>query len=184
MQDQEKNPWVTKSSKVVYDNPWIGIREDQIINPAGNDGLYGVVSFKNLAIGIVTLDHKGYTHLVGQYRYPLNEYSWEITEGGCLIGEEEPLEAAQRELKEETGLIAAKWTKISRLHTSNSVTDEEGFLYLAEELTAGEADPEETERLSVKKVLLKDAIAMVMNDEITDSLSSIGLLKVGRLKGI
>ena len=180
----EDNPWITKSSEQIYDNPWIRVREDKIVNPAGKDGLYGVVSFKNLAIGVVALDEEGYTYLVGQYRYTLGEYSWEIPEGGCPIGEEEPLEAAQRELKEETGLVAKKWTKISRLHTSNSVTDEEGFLFLAENLSAGEAEPEETEQLQLKKILLEDAIEMVMNDEITDSLSSIALLKVGRLRGI
>lgn len=180
----EENPWVTLSSKIIYQNPWIVIREDEIINPAGNNGIYGVVSFKNKAIGIVALDNEHYTYLVGQYRYPLQEYSWEIPEGGCLIGEEQPLEAAKRELKEETGFTAQKWTLISRMHTSNSVTDEEGFLYLAEELEAGIADPEETERLLVKKVLLTDAIAMIMNDEITDSLSSIALLKTARLKKI
>jgi 8-oxo-dGTP pyrophosphatase MutT (NUDIX family) len=177
------NPWKTLSSKPVYSNPWIAVREEQVINPSGGEGIYGVVSMKNLAIGIVPVDADGYTYLVGQYRYTLNEYTWEIPEGGCPMGTD-PLDTAKRELKEETGYTANKWTKLSRIHTSNSVTDEVGFLYLAEELTAGESMPEETEKLSVRKVHLKEAIEMVMRSEITDSMSTTALLMVARLRGI
>lgn len=177
------NPWKTLSSKPVYDNPWIAVREEQVINPAGGNGIYGVVSMKNKAIGIVPLDGDGNTYLVGQYRYTLQEYTWEIPEGGCPIGTE-PLDSAKRELQEETGYTASKWTLLSRIHTSNSVTDEEGFIYLAEELVAGESMPEETEQLTVRKLQLKEALAMVMNSEITDSISSTALLMVARLKGI
>ncbi|HEY8401760.1 MAG TPA: NUDIX hydrolase [Cytophagaceae bacterium] len=177
------NPWKTLDSREIYNNPWISVREDKVLNPAGKNGIYGVVSFKNKAIGVIPVDKEGYTYLVGQFRYTLNEYSWEIPEGGGPMGES-PLETAKRELKEETGFVAHKWTQISRIHTSNSVTDEEGFLFLAEDLEEGETEPEETEDLRVKKVHLREAVEMVMKDEITDSLSIAGILKVARILGI
>ncbi|QKG51322.1 NUDIX domain-containing protein [Hymenobacter sp. BRD67] len=174
--DETHNPWQTLSSEVKYQNPWIRVREDQIINPTGGPGVYGVVSMKNKAIGIVPLDAEGNTWLVGQYRYALNEYSWEIPMGGGPV-ELDVLESAQRELREETGLRAARWTRIARLHTSNSVTDEEGFVFLAEDLTQSEWEPEETEDLRLWKLPLAQAIELVMADRITDAISVAGLLK-------
>lgn len=182
MLDEKKNPWKTESTKAVYSNPWINVTESAVINPKGGNGIYGVVSFKNKAIGIIPVDKEGFTYLVGQYRYTLNEYSWEIPEGGGPF-EEDPILAAKRELKEETGFEAATWQKIGRIHTSNSVTDEEGFLYLATELTFGESEPEDTEELVVKKVHMKDAIEMVMQDKITDGLSIAAILKAARILG-
>ncbi|GAB2692667.1 hypothetical protein GCM10011495_01880 [Hymenobacter frigidus] len=178
--DETHNPWRTLSTEVKYHNPWISVREDQVLNPGGGRGIYGVVSMKNKALGIVPVDAEGNTWLVGQYRYPLNEYSWEIPMGGGLL-EHDILESAQRELKEETGLTAARWTRIARLHTSNSVTDEEGFVYLAEDLTAGEVEPEETEDLRLWKLPLAEAIRMVMDDRITDGVSVAGLLKAEKV---
>ena len=178
--DETHNPWRTLSTEVKYHNPWISVREDQVLNPGGGRGIYGVVSMKNKALGIVPVDAEGNTWLVGQYRYPLNEYSWEIPMGGGLL-EHDILESAQRELKEETGLTAARWTRIARLHTSNSVTDEEGFVYLAEGLTAGEVEPEETEDLRLWKLPLAEAIRMVMDDRITDGVSVAGLLKAEKV---
>ena len=178
--DETHNPWQTLSTEVKYNNPWISVREDQVLNPGGGQGIYGVVSMKNKALGIVPIDADGNTWLVGQYRYPLNEYSWEIPMGGGLI-EHDILESAQRELKEETGLTAAVWTRIARLHTSNSVTDEEGFVFLAEELTQGDLEPEETEDLRLWKLPLVEAIRMVMDDRITDGITVAGLLKAERI---
>ena len=176
------NPWKTLSTRQVYDNNWIQVNEDQVINPAGGKGIYGRVHFKNKAIGIIALDDQGNTWLVGQHRYPLNAYSWEIPEGGCPLGTI-PLESAKRELKEEAGIIASRWQEIMKFHTSNSVTDEEGFIFLAEELSFGANELEETEAdLVVKKVPFKVAIDMVMRGEITDSMSVAGILKVARLK--
>ena len=133
--------------------------------------------FKNKAIGIVPIDEDGNTWLVGQYRYTLDEYSWEIPMGGGPENED-ILEAAKRELKEETGLIASEWQNILKIHTSNSVTDEEGFIFLAKGLEQGETEFEETEKLEIKKLPFIEAVQMVMNGEITDSLSIAGLLKV------
>jgi ADP-ribose pyrophosphatase len=181
--NETENPWQTLKSQVVYDNKWIQVRHEDVINPSGGAGIYGVVHYKNKAIGVIPIDDEGYTYLVGQYRYPLNEYSWEIPEGGGPM-DEDPIEGAKRELLEETGLIASQWTKIARVHLSNSVGDEEGFLYVAEGLTQAQAEPEDTEQLHVRKIRLTDAIEMVMRSEITDSLSVMGLLKIARLRGI
>lgn len=177
------NPWKKVSSKVIYDNPWIEVEEFQVLTPAGTPGIYGKVHFKNKAIGIVPVDDELNTWLVGQYRFPLDEYSWEIPMGGGPIGVD-VLESAKRELREETGLTAKKWTNIQRIHTSNSVTDEEGFVFLAEGLEEGETDFEETEQLTVRKLPLREALQMVMTGEITDGISVAGLLKVARLMNI
>ena len=172
-----QNPWKTIKIKEVYDNPWIQVTHRDVINPGGGEGIYGMVHFKNLAIGIVPLDEDGNTWLVGQYRYTLEEYTWEIPEGGGRIGLN-PLEGAQRELQEETGITAANWLKITDLATSNSVTDERGVIYVARDLTFGEAAPEESEDLRIKKIPFTDAVEMVMRGEITDSLAMIGIMKV------
>lgn len=177
------NPWKTLTSSVAYENNWLTIKHEEVITPAGTPGIYGVVSFKNKAVGVIPIDSEGNTYLVGQYRYPLEEYSWEIPEGGSPVGTD-VLESARRELKEETGLLANRWTQIARIHTSNSATDEEGFLYVAEDLQQGEQAPEETEELQLKKVPLAEAVQMVMNGQITDALSVCGLLMVARLKNL
>ncbi len=178
--NEQINPWQTLESKPIYQNPWISVREDQVLNPKGGRGIYGVVSFKNKAIGIIPIDAEGNTYLIGQYRYSLNEYSWEIPMGGGL-NEVDILESAKRELKEETGFTAQTWTNIARLHTSNSVTDEEGFVFLAEDLEAGETEFEETEELKIKKVSLAEAVKMAMENKITDCISVAGLLKAEKI---
>ena len=183
--EEIKNPWKTLSGEMKYDNPWITVTEYQVINPGGGRGIYGKVHFKNKAIGVIPVDNELNTWLVGQFRYTLNEWHWEIPEGGGPKNQT-PLEAAKRELLEETGLKAAKWTQIIRLHTSNSVTDEEGFIFLAENLETGAGNElEETEAdLKVWKLPLHEALQMVIDGKITDSMSVMGLLMVARLKGI
>lgn len=178
-----ENNWKTLNSKTVYENAWLELDHREVVNPSGNDGIYGLVKFKNKAIGVLPIDSEDRIYLVGQYRYAIDEYSWEIPEGGGAISAD-PLDAAKRELKEETGLVAQKWTKLARIHTSNSATNEEGFLFIAEELIQMEAEPEDTEVLQVKLVHLKDAVDMVMRSEITDSLSVCAILMAARLKGI
>jgi 8-oxo-dGTP pyrophosphatase MutT (NUDIX family) len=178
-----ENNWKTLSSETVYENAWLELSHRDVINPSGNKGIYGLVKFKNQAIGVIPVDSDDNIYLVGQYRYAIDEYSWEIPEGGGTLGTD-PLDSAKRELKEETGLLAGKWTKIARIHTSNSATNEEGFLFIAEELTQDQAEPEDTEDLQVWKLPLKEAVEMVMRSEITDSLSVAGILMTARLKGI
>ncbi len=174
------NPWKTLSSRQIYDNAWISVREDQVINPSGNEGIYGVVGFKNWAIGIIPLDDELNTWLVGQHRYSLNEYSWEIPMGGGKRGQD-ILESAQRELREETGLLAQNWQQILKIHTSNSVTDETGFVFVATLLTQTESQPDETEQLEVQKLPLYQAVEMALDGRITDAISIAGLLKAAHL---
>ncbi len=180
---KQKKLWQILSSNTIYDNNWIRVREDKVLNPAEKEGIYTTVHFKNKAIGIIPIDSNGFTYLVGQYRYPLNEYSWEIPMGGGKIGDD-ILASAKRELEEETGLVAEKWTNIMRIHTSNSVTDEEGCIFLAENLIQKQAQPEDSEDLIVKKISLEEAYQMAMRNEITDSLSVAGILKVYILRKI
>ncbi len=172
----EKNPWKTLKTKEIYDNPWIKVTHREVLNPSGGEGIYGVVHFKNLAIGILPLDEEYNTWIVGQYRYTLEEYSWEIPEGGGIIGED-PLDSAKRELKEETGLVASNWTKILDMNTSNSVTDEVGLAYVAKDLIQEEAEPEDTEQLIVKKLPFTELFEMLMRGEIKDSLSMVTIFK-------
>jgi 8-oxo-dGTP pyrophosphatase MutT (NUDIX family) len=179
------NSWKTISSELIYESAWIAVHKHQTINPAGNPAVYSVVNFKNLAIGILPLSDDGYTWLVGQWRYPLNAYSWEIPEGGGPLGEA-PIETAVRELKEETGIVAKKFEEIMQLHLSNSATTEHAFVFLATGLTFEEAEPEETEDLEIKKVHITEAFEMVLSGEITDAISVAAIYKVKYLidKGI
>lgn len=170
------NPWTTLKSEIVYESAWIGITKHDVLNPNGNPGTYSVVHFKNIAIGILPLDKDYNTYIVGQYRYPINEYSWEIPEGGGHL-DLPPLDSAKRELLEETGISAQKWTKIQDLHLSNSASDEYGVLYIAQELSYGESEPEDDERLEVRKLHFDELYKMVQNGEVTDSLSVTAVLR-------
>lgn len=185
----ESNPWKVLKEKTVYQNPWIALTEYDVVNPGGGKGIYGKVHFKNIAVGVMVLDDEVNTYLVGQYRFPLNAYSWEIPEGGSSVeGGIDPLEGGKRELLEETGLVAANWQLLLTMHLSNSVSDERAVIYLATGLTQLEAEPEETEQLSVRKLPFEEAYQMVEKGEITDSMSVAAIIKVklllfqGRLK--
>jgi 8-oxo-dGTP pyrophosphatase MutT (NUDIX family) len=179
------NPWTTLSSRLVYDNPWIRVREDRVVRPDGMPGIYGVVQFKNRAVGVLPVDGQGRVWLVGQYRYPLRAYSWEIPEGGCPEAES-PEATARRELREETGLIAGRLELTATSHLSNSVSDEVGYLFRATELTQGADEPEGTEQITARRFDWDEAWAMLKRGEITDSLSVIALLHeaVRRLQGL
>jgi len=177
MHHSEQNPWHITSQREVYDNPWINLTEYQVINPSGKPGIYGKVHFKNIALGVIPLDDELNTYLVGQYRFPLNQYSWEMPEGGGPLGTD-PLASAKRELLEETGLKANLWTELQRIHLSNSVSDELGIIYLARGLEQFEAEPEDTEELMVHKVPFERVYDMVCSNEITDSLTVAAVLRV------
>ena len=179
--DEFQNPWKRVSTRQVYDNPWISVREDVVVRPDGQPGIYGVVHFKNLAVGVLAVEDEA-LYLVGQYRYTLERYSWEIPEGGCPAGED-PLEAAKRELAEETGLRARRWSKLGGAYLSNSATDELAVWYLAEELEHGEPRPDGTERLLVRRVGLKDALEMTSSGEITDALSMLAVMQLHLRRG-
>ncbi len=173
----EPSGWVTLKTHVVYENPWIRLEEHRVINPSGGNNLYGKVCFKNRAVAVVALDESHHVYLVGQQRYTLGAYSWELPMGGAPLNEE-PRAAARRELREETGLTADDWTEIMRLHTSNSITDEQGIVYLARQLTPGEPQFGETEDLTVRRVPAAEAVAMALDGRITDAISVAALLKL------
>jgi ADP-ribose pyrophosphatase len=175
--DESVNPWSTLSSREVYDNAWIRVVDHQVLNPRGNPGIYGTVHFKNIAIGVVPIDRQGCTVLVGQYRYPMGRYSWEIPEGGGAK-DVDPLVSAQRELSEETGLTARRWQSLLEMDLSNSATDEHAICYLAWDLTQGKAHPEEVEQLMIRRVPFATTVGMVERGEITDAMSVAAILKV------
>lgn len=173
-------PWVRTSQRLVYDNPWLQLTHETVLTPAGTAGIYGKIHFKNRAIGIVPVDAEQHTWLVGQHRYTLDAFSWEIPMGGGPLNES-PLATAQRELAEETGLQARQWREVLKLHTSNSVTDEEGYVFMATELVAGEQALEDSESdLILKRLPLQETLLMIERGEITDGVSVAGLLAVAR----
>jgi 8-oxo-dGTP pyrophosphatase MutT (NUDIX family) len=174
-ESHKKNPWITHQIQKVYESKWISLFHHTCTNPAGKPADYSVVHFNHLAIGILAVDEDEHIWLVGQWRYPIAQYSWEIPEGGGRL-DEEPIISAQRELKEETGLTAKKWRELFRMYLSNSATDELAILFKAEDLKQEAAEPEETEILQIKKIPLSEAYQMVKKGEITDSLSVAGIM--------
>ncbi len=174
-------PWKRTDSRLIYENPWIQVHHQEVITPSGTPGIYGKIHFKNRAIGVVPLDANDNTLLVGQYRYALEAYSWEIPMGGGSL-DEDPLISAQRELKEETGMHGGQWQQLFKLHTSNSVTDEEGYVFLARDLQRGEQQLGDTEGdLVVKKLPFADVVAMVEAGEITDLISIAAVQAVEKM---
>lgn len=172
----DKNPWQTLSSAIQYQNPWIKVTEHQVVSPGGQPGIYGTVHFKNQAVGVIPYE-AGEIWMVGQYRYPLDSYSWEIPEGGGPAGED-PVETAKRELQEETGLTAGRIEPFLEMHLSNSVSDEWGIVYLARDLVMGQAEPEHTEELKLERMSLERVVAEVEAGRITDSLTVAAIYKM------
>jgi 8-oxo-dGTP pyrophosphatase MutT (NUDIX family) len=175
MSEEISNPWQKISTQLIYENPWIRVHEDRVIRPDGAPGIYGVVEFRNRAIGVLAYED-GDIYLVGQFRYSLNQYSWEIPEGGCPESED-PLDAAKRELQEETGITAENWQLMGQSHLSNSVSDELAIWYLAQGLSHGPISPEGTEQLTLRRLPIDEALRMVLNGEITDAISMLAILQ-------
>lgn len=176
----QRGSWQQLDQNTVYENPWIKVTHENVLTPAGTPGIYGVVHFKSRAVGVVPVDDEGYVWLVKQFRYTLNQYSFEIPEGGSPL-DVDMLETARRELREETGLTAREWTHLLDLHTSNSVTDESGAIFLARGLEEGVMALEATEDIEVLRVPMPEAISWVFAGKITDSLTIMGLLAAERL---
>jgi 8-oxo-dGTP pyrophosphatase MutT (NUDIX family) len=178
---EKRGPWQVLSRQQIYDNRWIRLTHHEVLNPAGQPGLYGTVHFKNFGLGVVPVDGEMHTYLVGQYRFALDAYSWEIPEGGGPV-DGDPQVSAARELAEETGLRAARWCKVVEGDLSNSVTDERFIGYLAWDLEQGRAAPEPTEQLQIRRLPLSDAFRMAEAGEIRDALSILTLQAVQLLQ--
>ena len=177
---EQFGPWRRRSVSERYDNAWIRVEHHEVLTPHGSEGVYGVVHFKNVAIGIIPLDEQQHTWIVGQYRYPHRSYSWEIPEGGGPLGQD-PLLWAQRELAEEVGLAARRWDLIQQLELSNSVTDERCLIYLARDLEPCLAQPDETEELALRRIPFEELHEGVLAGRFTDSITVAGVLKLKRL---
>jgi ADP-ribose pyrophosphatase len=177
----QSGPWLRRSRRVAYENPWVTVWHDEVTRPDGEPGIYGLVHFVNLAVGVVVLDDDDRILLVGQHRYALDAMSWEIPEGGVPSGEP-PMEGAIRELREETGVEAADWCELARLHLSNSVSDEAAILFMAKAVSHGEADPDGTEQLEVRWVPFDEALAMTLEGRITDAMTVCGIERLSLLR--
>lgn len=174
--EDDANPWTVTGVTRPFENGWFGIDSNAVIHPGGEAGVYSVIRIRRLAVGVLPIDPDGQVHLVGQWRFPLGRYSWEMPEGGAEPGEA-PLECARRELAEETGLSAGRLEPILEMDLSNSLTDEQAIIFLATELTPGEARPEPTEVLKRRRAPFREALARAADGRIRDSLTVAALLR-------
>lgn len=182
--DESRNPWITLSSEVPYENAWISVRHDEVLDPSGRKGIYGVVSPRNYALGVLAIHDDATTVLVGQYRYALKRYTWEMPEGGGAK-DVDPRISIERELREETGLRASHWEELVTMHLSNSVTDELAITWVAWDLSEVDSEPESTEELALWRVPFADLVSMVWSGAITDSMTvaAVAKLEAMRLRG-
>jgi 8-oxo-dGTP pyrophosphatase MutT (NUDIX family) len=175
-----RGPWRTLSIEERYATPWISVSHHEVVDPSGGRGIYGVIHFKNVAVGIIPLDAELNTWIVGQYRYPIKQYSWEIPEGGGRR-DVPPIDSARRELREEVGIEAARWTEVLRMDLSNSASDEEAIIFVAQGLTFHQPEPEATEDLAMRRLPFRELFEAVMRGEMRDSLTVAAVLKVQRM---
>jgi ADP-ribose diphosphatase len=171
-----RNPWKTLSSRVVSSNPWFRLRRDQVIRPDGKRGTYNTL-LAPPAVGVVPCFDDGSILIVGQYRYSISRYSWEIPEGGGRPGER-PIETARRELEEETGFRASALKSLGTFHTSNCFTDETAFLFCARGLEPGVPHQDGTEELATRRIAFEAAFRMAVAGKITDSLTIVALFRM------
>jgi ADP-ribose pyrophosphatase len=176
-------PWMRHSRRIGYENAWITIWHDEVTRPDGAPGVYGVVHFANLAAGVLVLDDDDRVLLVGQHRYALDAYSWEIPEGGVPAGES-ALEGARRELLEETGVEASDWRELARVHLSNSVSDELAVLFVATGLSHGDATPDGTEQLAIRWLPFAEVLAMTLDGRITDAMTVVAVERMALLRAL
>lgn len=176
-------PWARHSRRVGYENAWITVWHDEVTRPDGAPGVYGVVHFANLAAGVLVLDASDQVLLVGQHRYALDAYSWEIPEGGVPAGEG-ALDGARRELLEETGVEATEWRELARVHLSNSVSDELAVLFVATGLSHGDATPDGTEQLAIRWLPFAEVLAMTLDGRITDVMTVVAVERMALLRAL
>ena len=174
---KKRGPLSIRGERPVFANPWIMGVDYHVETDAGLSFTYTIVHFRNWATGVVPLHEDGTVTVVGQHRFALDAYSWEIPEGGASE-DEGPLAGAQRELAEEAGLVAETWQEILQMHLSNSVTDEHAYVYLATGLSAVEAQPEDTEDITIRRVPFAKVLEKVVKGEITDAVTVAAILKV------
>ena len=169
-------PWRDHGARTVFDNPWMTVTEHAATAPTGKPATYGKIHFKNLALAVLPLHGDGTVTLVGQHRFAMMDYVWEIPEGGGPL-DVDPLESIKRELREEAGLEAADWRELLRFQISNSLTDERGIGWLAMDFTPAPTDPDATEAIAVERVPFREALDAVLSGWITDAMSMAMLLR-------
>ncbi|WKL57414.1 NUDIX hydrolase [Asticcacaulis sp. ZE23SCel15] len=169
--------WQILTQKIEFENPWMRVESYDVIAPTGNPAHYGVTRFRNRAVAVVPLFDDGTVVIVGQQRFALNAYSWELPEGGVPDGED-PLEGAKRELAEEAGLKAEYWREIIQMDLSNSITDEVATGYLATGLTPAEGALDETESLEIRRIPFKDLLKAVISGQVRDSQTVVCALRI------
>jgi 8-oxo-dGTP pyrophosphatase MutT (NUDIX family) len=173
------NPWKTLASRIAYANSWMRVREDSVLRPDGAAGIYGVVELRP-SVGVVALNAAREIVLVGQWRYPLGRYSWEIPRGGSMPGESDPQTVAIRELREEAGVEASHWQKLGAVDLNNGITNDVEHLFLATGLEKGDNHPDPEEEIEVRWVALDDAVRMALRGEISEVCSVAAILMAAR----
>jgi 8-oxo-dGTP pyrophosphatase MutT (NUDIX family) len=174
--EEDTDPWTTKSVSQPFQNDWFKIDSYAVIHPGGADGVYSVIRPRRLAVGVLPIEADGRVHLVGQWRFALGRYSWEMPEGGADPGEP-ALMCAVRELAEETGLRAGELHVILEMDLSNSLSDERAIMFLATDLTPGEANPEPTEVLKRRTAHFTELLDRVVGGHIRDSMTVAAVLR-------
>jgi 8-oxo-dGTP pyrophosphatase MutT (NUDIX family) len=176
------NPWKTLTSRIAYENAWMRVREDAVLRPDGQEGIYSVVELRP-SVGVVALNAAQEIVLVGQWRYPLGRYSWEIPRGGSTAGETDPEAVAKRELREEAGVEASHWQKLGAVDVNNGITSDVEHLFLATGLACGESHQDPEEQIEVRWTPFDEAVRMALGGEISEVCSVAAILMAARIVG-